>query len=940
MRSLAVLVTLWVAPVLAQTPRLAAVFPPGGRPGTTVEVVLRGAVQGARDVLCSGAGVTAEVQAKQGRADPEDKALYESKCQSCHELRSPANRQFAPAQWATVVDTMINQKGADISQPDRDRIVAYLQQEAASGLVTAKVTIAPDATEGPQELRVVTPNGASTAYPFYVSKLAQTTEFEPNNSLPQAQPLKLPAVVNGTTGANGDTDFVSFAARRGQRLTCRASAFALNNETQGYYDCCLFLYGPDGKFLTRSLGFEDLDPLIDYTVPQDGTYSLEVRDLLYRGGPGDVYRLEVGELGYHQTVYPLGGQRGESVEAVIFSANQEQRSWRGALSRKLAVGIDQLLTPYGSFKFQVSDYPDEWDKDDGRTHVVRIPCAINGWIGQTGEQDRYLINVRDDQVRVLRRWALCGPFDASDAGLDGPLGPERELLAGRFEQTTTYADGGETRKWEFTEPAANGILRLAAGRSQVWYALHAFELRQAETATLALGTDDGCKVWANGELVHLVRGVRPAVPADDLIPIRLRRGTNTILVKVLNISGPGGLTAAAAAFTIEAFAQRLGSPLKPRLRLGFGNSWLADSRNGPGGDARIDYSFGRPGEYGIQIESAEGQGGQRYGYRLVIGPTEPEIALTIYPANPAVPRGGRVPLFVKRTALSGYRGDLQLSVSGLPDGVTADMPVLPADQDTAVILLGAGPQTSTGCGPIEVSARVPGSDYLALARPLDHYRIQNNQIPVERHGMAAAALPQNAPYSLSVEPDEVSVDPGESTQVKVTLERHGGFNGDVTVVPMGLPNGIRADTAVLRGNKLEATLNVNFGQGLARTGFGESQTPGAYRFIFAGLNGGDGITGGVMYSTPAVVCVPSTGRRRPARAEPVQTGRPTELPGRAVLEKRCTTCHALVDPTQTKKTATAWVATVDRMINNHNARISGVERAQIIAYLRTVASGN
>jgi CubicO group peptidase (beta-lactamase class C family) len=60
---------------------------------------------------------------------------------------------------------------------------------------------------------------------------------------------------------------------------------------------------------------------------------------------------------------------------------------------------------------------------------------------------------------------------------------------------------------------------------------------------LALGSDDGVRVWLNGKLVHdnwIPRGV---TPDEDLVPVDLVKGSNQILIKVQDIAGGWGFTA-------------------------------------------------------------------------------------------------------------------------------------------------------------------------------------------------------------------------------------------------------------------------------------------------------------------------------------------------------------------------------------------------------------
>lgn len=57
-------------------------------------------------------------------------------------------------------------------------------------------------------------------------------------------------------------------------------------------------------------------------------------------------------------------------------------------------------------------------------------------------------------------------------------------------------------------------------------------------APLLLGSDDG--VWVNGELVHTNPAYRAAAPDQDRVPVRLKKGWNKVLLKVLQGAGGWG----------------------------------------------------------------------------------------------------------------------------------------------------------------------------------------------------------------------------------------------------------------------------------------------------------------------------------------------------------------------------------------------------------------
>ncbi len=283
----------------AQTPQIAGVFPAGAKAGRTVEVVLRGGnLQGAKKLLITGEmGVSAEVQPGGAPADEALRPLVQSKCTSCHELRTPDNRTMTSEQWAATVERMITQRSAQLSTDDKDKVTKYLQAKARAGVITAKVTVADQAAPGPRELRLVTDAGVSTAFTFEVGDLPETLAAEPNSKLTEAQKIQLPTTVNGTLANAAERDYFSFTAKKGETYTFDLKAFRLSELTAQFFNPVLYLYDSKGKELTKNLGSSDLDPALTWTAPADGDFTLLVRDMLWHGNPASIYRLSATQSG-------------------------------------------------------------------------------------------------------------------------------------------------------------------------------------------------------------------------------------------------------------------------------------------------------------------------------------------------------------------------------------------------------------------------------------------------------------------------------------------------------------------------------------------------------------------------------------------------------------------------------------------------------------------
>jgi hypothetical protein len=68
----------------------------------------------------------------------------------------------------------------------------------------------------------------------------------------------------------------------------------------------------------------------------------------------------------------------------------------------------------------------------------------------------------------------------------------------------------------------------------VGYAWAEVTMPAATEAWLGLGSDDGVKLWLNGELVHDKWIRRQSRLDDDVIPLQLQKGPNRILIKIQN----------------------------------------------------------------------------------------------------------------------------------------------------------------------------------------------------------------------------------------------------------------------------------------------------------------------------------------------------------------------------------------------------------------------
>jgi len=375
--------TLTVA-AQAQTPRIAALYPAGAQAGQTIEVALRGGgLAGAKQVVVAGGrGVKAEILGGQAQADDSIRPLFNAKCVTCHEPRSPDNRTMSADQWAATVDRMINARGAEIKKEDRDKVVSWLQARARAGQVTAKLTIAQDAPPGLREVRLVTEQGISTPFSFEVSNLPEVVA-QPNTR----QNVTLPVVVNGALTQPAQRDSFVFTASKGEHLTFNLKAYRINEQCTAYFNPVLYLYNAKGKELKKSLGKIDIDPILEWTCPEDGEYTLIARDLLWHGNPASVYRLVMGNLPADSTLSNLVARPGKNFSATMSGYPVEMRLPSDAS------GVTMVATPLGDIPVLVRDLPDGGGPVSSveLATSVTLPAVFSGRITREGQSDFFRV---------------------------------------------------------------------------------------------------------------------------------------------------------------------------------------------------------------------------------------------------------------------------------------------------------------------------------------------------------------------------------------------------------------------------------------------------------------------------------------------------------------------------------------------------------------------
>lgn len=336
----------------------------------------------------------------------------------------------------------------------------------------ATFVIAPDAAPGPRSVRVVGgAAGLTSCRTFFVSTLPEVIEKEPNETPAAAQLVALPAVVNGRFEANLDIDCFAFDAKAGQRVVAAVLAHGMDSRMRtrgnnGFLDATLELLDAKGKVVASAGDTLGLDPLIEYTVPADGRYTVRVLALGFEGAPGATYRLTLGDVPIPTTAFPAGARRGAQVD-VAFGGFNVPATARRKLTAPAGANPWQAVSPEFALSdgrdvpFVTGDYPEmiEREPNDTRERANALPAGTttNGRFDKPNDADWYKFTLKKGAGVVLEIAAqrhlrspvdtLVEVFDASGKKL--AENDDGLVFMGQCEHDFPSADS----RLEFTAPA-------------------------------------------------------------------------------------------------------------------------------------------------------------------------------------------------------------------------------------------------------------------------------------------------------------------------------------------------------------------------------------------------------------------------------------------------------------------------------------------------------
>jgi hypothetical protein len=376
------------------------------------------------------------------------KTVAKTPSNSGEPMMSSADEMMASKIAASKAATAMDREATDrmIAKLEK-RIRDYCNTPACrsiSSLLYVEVTVSPDAAPGERELRVTTlRGGTSNPLPFYVGQLPEycrkamkTADYQvlgkeylalrkrPENEIEDR--VTIPCTLNGQI-ASGEQNRYRFEARKGQQLIMTTLARQLipylADAVPGWFQPVLTLYDANGKEVAYDDDYRfKPDPIIVYTIPQDGEYVLAVTDAIYRGREDFIYRVTIGETPFITSIFPLGGRVGEPASVKMKGLHLGD-SELVLPPPNAGEGVHQVAANKDGFfsnpvPFALDTLPEMFDKEPNNTiaqaQKAAMPVIINGRIDKEDDWDVFQIsgNAGDSIVAEVHARRLDSPVDS------------------------------------------------------------------------------------------------------------------------------------------------------------------------------------------------------------------------------------------------------------------------------------------------------------------------------------------------------------------------------------------------------------------------------------------------------------------------------------------------------------------------------------------------
>jgi len=269
-------------------------------------------------------------------------------------------------------------------------------------------------------------------------------------------------------------------------------------------------------------------------------------------------------------------------------------------------------------------------------------------------------------------------------------------------------------------------------------------------------------------------------------------------------------------------------------------------------DSLLSFTADADADYRVSLFNRFAAGGSEHLYRLAIREATPDFDLFAlyerplangragWPASPILRRGGSVALRIVAPRQDGFDGEITVTATGLPKGVTVHPLKMTGPVDQGVLIFTATTNAASWAGPIRITgtAKIGDVNITRVARSTslvwgvvfaDAFRVRTK---LDLETVLSVCAEDTSPVTLQPKDGktEWTVELGQSLQIPIKAANHVKRTGNLTIQPEGLFGLHRSPPTVnLAANATEGTLTIKF---VKNGNF--AIEPGTYQFALQG----------------------------------------------------------------------------------------------------------
>ncbi|MGE9267120.1 MAG: PPC domain-containing protein [Verrucomicrobiales bacterium] len=652
----------------------------------------------------------------------------------------------------------------------------------------ALIAIAPDAPLGEHLLRLRCKGGVSYLRSFWVGQFPTVDEARDpksrkdlNNSFEEPQKVELNVTVQGVAD-NEDADYYRVSCKKGQRLSVEVEGMRLGRSMFDPYIAILndkrfeLAVSDDAVLLKR-------DACVSIVVPEDGDYTILIRESAYQGNGASQYRAHIGTFPRPTSVFPPGGRPGEKVALKFIGDPAGEISSEFTLpAHNFAAHAQsgELRSPSGNH-LRVNDLPyfNEVEPNEGtkeafpRENAPAAPVAFQGILSKKEDKDWFRFTAKKGQdlrAQVFAR-ELRSPLDS--------LIIVRNAKDGKALGTNDDAtQGSPDSRLDFKIPEDGEYLinirdQLHRSGENFTYRIEITEKKPALSLSLPYAKRNDSQM---DKMICVPRGNRVAIVPN------ISRQNISCDIDFLAPSLPQGLRATAHPVpkNISNFPLLFEAAADAPIAGGIYHFQIKDPASGLTGpfvETVHHIEINNNGAY----HSTEHE-------KITVAVIE-EAPFNIELQAPPVPlvRNGTMDLKVIAHRNEGFDEKITLKMPWLPPGIGAPNSVdIPKGQNEAIITLNAkgdAPLAEWQCV-VEARANTPKGPVLLASN----------------YGLVRVAEPY-----LNVTIELAATQPGQDTNLIAKVEKLQDFTGEAEVILHALPHGVSTDPKKITKDSAEVS---------------------------------------------------------------------------------------------------------------------------------------